>query len=457
MDDQKCCYVDCTETFFSAYNTGIQRVVRNIMSRLEGLPELRGYRFIPVITIGSAVFRVKGNPAGSYRATRALNGLLAQSRDGLNAVMGISGKAPAALREVVQGEVDQAPAPRHRSILLSLHRNIVHACQKVVPLLLRTAMLLDTALQGDSKVTLKKGDTMFLADAFWYPRSLAALRNAEAKRATTVLLVYDIIPISHPSFVGASHRSNFTAMLLDYLKVVDGVISISKYAMDEVAEYHRALATQREVLFDYFHLGADFAPGLSPDQADDPLALQLASEQFFLMVGSIEPRKNHIFVLEAFERLWRQGSDLKLCIVGKVGWKCDSIVDRMSASGYLNQRLFVFNDMGDAGLRYLLNRSCAVIMASIVEGFGLPVVEAMHFGKTLLASDIPVFREIGGDYPLYFPLDDNGALSTLIEGVGCGALKSEAAGRGALSWDQSIQSLAEKVVRMSETVDGARR
>jgi alpha-1,2-rhamnosyltransferase len=154
--------------------------------------------------------------------------------------------------------------------------------------------------------------------------------------------------------------------------------------------------------------------------------------------------------MDAFERLWQKGSKIKLCVVGKIGWKCDAIVKRMTTSEHFNKNLFVFNDLNDTDLRYLLKRSRAVIIASIVEGFGLPVVEAMHLHKTLLASDIPVFREIGGDYPIYFPLDDNKMLSDLISRVANGSSKSESISKGWLSWDESIRVLMEKVIGMSE-------
>jgi glycosyltransferase involved in cell wall biosynthesis len=314
-------------------------------------------------------------------------------------------------------------------------------------------MLLDTSLLGESKVTLQRGDTFFFADSFWSASGLSALQNAKAKQAMIILLIYDIIPVTHPAYVDDIHCRKFTELLTEYLKVVDGVISISKYSMDEIVEYCQKSGIDRDIAFDYFHLGADFASDLPSDESHNQLVTDLDKERFFLMVGTIEPRKNHVYVMDAFERLWQEGSDLKLCVVGKVGWKCDAIVKRMTASGYFNKNLFVFNDLNDADLRYLLKRSCAVVMASMVEGFGLPVVEAMHFHKTLLASDIPVFREIGGGYPIYFPLDNDRLLSDLISRVASGSLKCESVGKGWLSWDESIRVLMGKVIGMAEGKD----
>jgi alpha-1,2-rhamnosyltransferase len=449
MDQQKFCYIDCTDTFNSGLKTGIQRVVRNIICRLEGLNGFEGYRFVPVITIGAEIYRLKPEIEQSYRVTRTVNAALSALRNLLDSFL--SRSEP--IREAAIPAPQQSPAPATSApagILNRVHWTIVSGCRMVIPSLLKLAMLLDTSLLGDSKVELAEGDTFFFADSFWSASGLAALHNARLKRAKIILLVYDIIPVTHPAFVDEIHRRKFTELLDQYLGVVDGVISISKYAMDEVVQYCRQHGIGRDIVFDYFHLGADFAPEQSAERSDDRQVTELGSQEFFLMIGTIEPRKNHVYVLDAFERLWQSGSNQKLCIVGKVGWKCDAIMKRLTGSGFLNSKLFIFNNLNDPDLRYLLKRARAVVMASMVEGFGLPVVEAMHYNKTLLASDIPVLREVGGSYPIYFPLDDNELLSELVVQVSSGSLSCNSSGKGWLSWDESVRTLVQKVVAISE-------
>ncbi|MEI6827056.1 MAG: glycosyltransferase family 1 protein [Desulfuromonadales bacterium] len=447
MNKPKHCYVDCTDTFFSELNTGIQRVVRNIISRIEVVEDYRGYRFIPVITVGSEILKIDGNLSDNYPITRTVNRLLAYLRNKADFYFASRRK-----ELLPQPEIEQVlPRIDNGRVPSGLHGTIISGCRKIIPFLFRLTMYLDTPFFGDCKVILEKRDTVFFADSFWSLNGLPVLKNAIAIQAKIILLIYDIIPVTHPDFVAEINCKKFNELLPEYLKVVDGVIAISKFSMNEIIGYCQKARIDRDIAFDYFYLGADFAPSIAPVEPYKPTISNLYNDSFFIMVGTIEPRKNHVYVFEAFERLWQEGSEIRLCIVGKVGWKCEAIVKRMTTSGYLNKKLFIFNELNDADLDYLMKRSCAVIIASIVEGFGLPVVEAMHYQKTLLASDIPVFREIGGEYPIYFPLNDNKMLSNLIVRVACGNLKSENHIKGWLSWDESIHVLMDKVIGMSQS------
>jgi glycosyltransferase involved in cell wall biosynthesis len=129
------------------------------------------------------------------------------------------------------------------------------------------------------------------------------------------------------------------------------------------------------------------------------------------MVGTIEPRKGHLLVLEAFERLWEQGRDINLVIVGHEGWKplpdedrrtIPEIVRTIRGSAELGRRLFWLEGVSDEYLDKVYAASDFLIAASEDEGFGLPLIEAARHGVPVIARDIPVFREIGCDSVAYF-------------------------------------------------------
>ena len=132
------------------------------------------------------------------------------------------------------------------------------------------------------------------------------------------------------------------------------------------------------------------------------------------MVSTIEPRKNHDYLLDAFERAWAAGSNARLCIAGRIGWKCDALVDRVRQHPELNRRLFMFNILTDKSLEHAYAQATALVFPSWVEGFGLPLVEAMQRGLPAMGSDIPVFREIGGEFMAYFDLADPQSLANLV-------------------------------------------
>src|SRR5690606_41798773 len=125
-----------------------------------------------------------------------------------------------------------------------------------------------------------------------------------------------------------------------------------------------------------------------------------------LMVITIEPHKNHVYLLDAFDLLWAENTDAALCFVGKIGWKNEHLIERIRRHPQLGKRLFMWNDLNDRELEYCYLNPRSLLFPSHVEGFGLPLVEAMQRKLPVMASDIPVFREIGGDAMAYFELSD---------------------------------------------------
>lgn len=124
----------------------------------------------------------------------------------------------------------------------------------------------------------------------------------------------------------------------------------------------------------------------------------------YLAVGTIEPRKNHEYLLDAFELAWGAGSEARLCIIGRIDWKREALLKRICEHAEFGRRLFMFNEISDSGLQYAYGHAKALVFSSHDEGFGLPLVEAMQRGLPVMGSDIPVFHEIGGDYMAYFAL-----------------------------------------------------
>ena len=130
----------------------------------------------------------------------------------------------------------------------------------------------------------------------------------------------------------------------------------------------------------------------------------------YLMVATFEPRKNHAYLIDAFELLWQTSPDLKLCLVGRVGWLCEDLLTRLANHPRRNQQLFVFHDVSDSELQYCYKSARGVIFPSIVEGFGLPIVESLWHGQKTFASDTSIHREVGEGDCVYFDLEQPSAL-----------------------------------------------
>jgi O-antigen biosynthesis alpha-1,2-rhamnosyltransferase len=132
------------------------------------------------------------------------------------------------------------------------------------------------------------------------------------------------------------------------------------------------------------------------------------------MVSALSPRKNHTIALDAFDLLWDEGVDIRLVIAGDYGWNCDALVDRIRRHPQNGKRLFWLEQVRDYELETCYRLSQALITPSLAEGFNLPIVEALSKGCPVLASDLPVHREVGGEFAAYFPVADATALARLI-------------------------------------------
>ena len=115
-----------------------------------------------------------------------------------------------------------------------------------------------------------------------------------------------------------------------------------------------------------------------------------------LVVGTVEPRKNHAVLLDAFDRLAGADPELHLVVVGRAGWNNDDVVDRLRHHPLLGQRVHWFEGAGDELLAELYRAATVVAVPSITEGFGLPVIEALAVGVPVVSSNGGALPEAGG-------------------------------------------------------------
>lgn len=216
-------------------------------------------------------------------------------------------------------------------------------------------------------------------------------------------VVYDLLPAHHPHWFTPRGKKSFARWLPTIAVHGDALFCISRSVARDVRQWtteHYGLRKD-ELQIDWFHLGADLSqiPDVSPK-----LRKQRSSghDITILMVGTIEPRKGHDQALDAFEILWAQGFDVNLVIVGKPGWNTARLIARLETHSEAGRKLHWLRDATDAMLTECYETSDGMLMASLGEGFGLPIVEAAARNLHVLARDLPVFREIGGDHITYF-------------------------------------------------------
>jgi len=268
-------------------------------------------------------------------------------------------------------------------------------------------------------------------------------------------IVYDLLPVLHPQWFDAGLERAYSEWIVAVCELADSNICISRAVAGELFQWIRQAGMKRLRPLDigYFHLGADLENSLpSSGKSDEELQLleRVSQQPTFLMVGTIEPRKGHMQVLEAFENLWLRGHGINLVIVGKRGWNVKKVIDRLISCSKNQQQLQWFENISDEVLLKLYQSSSALIMASEGEGFGLPLVESAQRGLPIISRDLPVFREVAGENAFYFsgsqPEDLARSVEEWLE------LKKENVipgpeGLKCLTWGNSVAQLLDAVLK----------
>lgn len=243
-------------------------------------------------------------------------------------------------------------------------------------------------------------------------------------------MVFDLLPVGCPSVFPEGADKNHSAWL-NAVASLDGIIAISKHVSAEFkswmveADVHHD--RNRQFLVDFCHLGADI-DNSAPSKGMPVEALatlnNIMVKPSFLMVGTIEPRKGYAFALDTFEQLWSAGIDINLVIVGKEGWvglpddmrrDIPITINRLRHHPEKDKRLFLLEGISDEYLNRVYENSSCLIAASYDEGFGLPLIEAAQHKLPIIARDIPVFREVAGDYAFYFDSKEPEGLASAIQ------------------------------------------
>ncbi len=440
--------VECTYVFeHPTANSGIQRVVRNVIQQLPAADET--VECIPVVMIDGGLYEVKSlAPLKSPKLD--LVSLRVKLEQWANTFW-LRHRALERRRPFSQSHFA-------RRVLYVGCRLSAFACFSLPMRVLERVLKGKTIPERCVPLAHRAGDQLVLLDSSWHANFFPLAEQLKRDGVGIISVIYDLIPLTHPQFCDAGLVKVFNDWFDWIARTADGYVAISTTIRDQVREemLRRIGAQQVEQRwFDYFHLGSELDLSDAGAEVDRAL-LQMfkTAEPVFLMVSTIEPRKNHAYLLDAFERAWATGSTARLCIVGKIGWKCDALVERIRKHPELNRRLFMYNSLSDRSLEHAYSHATALVFPSYVEGFGLPLVEAMQRGLPAMASDIPVFREIGGDYMAYFDLDDPQSLTDLVTGMEHSG-KFPAALRLEqwrwLSWREASAQLVQRIERNLNT------
>ena len=264
-----------------------------------------------------------------------------------------------------------------------------------------------------------------------------------------VYFLHDLIPLTHPEYCrdgeAMKHRQRMAGMLSGGC----GIIANSNATRLSLEHYAQSTGDTVPLC-----VVAPLAPACLPVPARNRPMI----EHYFVVLGTIEPRKNHLLLLQVWRQLIEELglAAPRLVIIGQRGWECEQVVDLLDRCEVLRGVVLEKNRCSDAEMATWLFHAQALLFPSFIEGYGMPLVEALQMGVPVLASDLPVFREIAGDIPEYLhPIDGVGWRRLILEYAKCGGAARRAqcvrlCGFLSPTWEQHFVVVETLLAQVSE-------
>ena len=241
--------------------------------------------------------------------------------------------------------------------------------------------------------------TIVVLGAFW-TLSNECIRYLDAKRAgvRVGVYLYDIIPITHPELCDDRLAVDFLFAFCEMANIADFFLTISDFTRQEVTRFISEFGGQIVPsacvrLAHHLSGGQEYLPPVKVD----PLEF-LNGRPYVAYVSTIEARKNHLYLVEAWRHLLAEGLPVPdLVFVGRKGWKIDPLFQLLEATDYLGGRVHLLHGLTDDEVDLVYSNCLFTVFTSLVEGWGLPAGESLYFGRPCVASRNSSIPEVGGD------------------------------------------------------------
>jgi glycosyltransferase involved in cell wall biosynthesis len=233
------------------------------------------------------------------------------------------------------------------------------------------------AVEGRSTIKVQLDDVVLVPEVFSNPQRLELFGQMPAQQLERCrFIVYDLLPMTHPEYF----PTNTSVGAYGYYRLLRDASCCGFISEDTRDEYYGRLKRTDIRGGVVLPLGSDsLGPRANRTTLNRPLT--------FSVLGTIEPRKNHRLILEAFEPLLREIDGVRLDFIGKIGWVDSEFAEKVQALAKDESSGFRFYPLpGDGAIRQCIEQSRATIYASTAEGYGLPPVESLWVGTPVIAS-----------------------------------------------------------------------
>ncbi len=312
-------------------------------------------------------------------------------------------------------------------------------------------------------VALGPRDLLFSLGGLWVVPEVSESINRTKRESdfTFASLIYDLIPFFAPHYCSPTHvLPSFGPCTMMQLNESDLIVTISNYSKLDILKF-----SEKEYLptgsVEVFTLGSDIKPIDAATAAATP---QQHTRPFVLSVGSVEVRKNHYGMYQAWRKLVKTlGPDRTpdLVLAGKPGWQGESILYLIQNDPLVKDKIVVKSGIGDRELDWLYKNCLFTLYPSLYEGWGLPVEESFIYGKMCVTTNATSLPEVGGNFADYVEPED---VDAIVRGVLKGLDVDYRAARErnirenyvANTWEKSAEQL-EAILRNNYNIRGLRK
>ena len=271
--------------------------------------------------------------------------------------------------------------------------------------------------------------------------------------AELVFYLHDIIPIDYPEYFSNRqgdkiHRGRVQVMAEQgSLVLVNSLHTANRFAALCAKEGWRQPPTQ--VLYIGVEDHIIEASKQPPRPLPDYLRHQLGDTPYFVVVGTIEPRKNHLLLLHIWRKMAQEcqesgASCPKLLIIGRRGWENENIIDLLERCHWIKPHVIEVNGLSDPELIAAIQHAKALLMPSWEEGWGIPVAEALTLGTPVICSEIPALRECGQGLAHYIEAIDGAGWSASI--YSAKRLNYSKLNYSPMVWSKHLESLGNLII-----------
>lgn len=362
-------FIDVTHTINYPFNTGIQRVIRSLVTEMKTLQNIQLVRFEPSVNawvlvdqgaIDNLLSFEKPDKAFGFKSNLKVGHQLANDFGDL--VKAFWHGIYSAYRYLAANENGII---RRRNLDIERYKTYLNRFRRRKSL---TQEFVSPDLVGQHLFIVEPIQNQDIVDSLEFFEEIGNL----------TCLVYDLLPISNPEFFRPTNSFTQFLRLLSFASKVSAISSFTKKQIDKYA-------VLRE--------GSSLKVHLLPIGNFDSTVIPLSYPLSILNVGSFEPRKNQMSLLRACELLWARGFDFQLTLIGGQGWNNQAIKEFISELTSKGRNLSYLTDVSNQRLESEYEKASILVSIPWIEGFGLPVAEGIARKKIVIASDIPSHHE----------------------------------------------------------------